>query len=159
MRATTKMTKAQRQARDVKRIAVGTFIAGAVVSIAANVVAANPTAIGRVVAGWPAVALLLTVHLFQHARQSTLVKIAIGAVAGVAAWASYWHMVEVATRAGENTVTAHLLPVTVDAMMAVATAVLSAKPATTAARKRAARAKTRTAAPARKPDLRAVAAA
>lgn len=131
-------TAAQRQTQMTRRIAIGTFIAGAVVSVAANIAASDPTVTAKIVGGWPAVALLLTVHLFQHAQRSFLVKLAILAVAGIAAWASYWHMVEVATTAGETTLTARLLPVTVDAMMYVATVVLTTKPKTAAARRRTA---------------------
>lgn len=131
----TRQTTATRKAQTTRRIATATFIAGAAVSVAANIVAAEPTVVGRIVSAWPAVALLLTVHLFQHATRSFPVKLSILAVAGVAAWASYWHMVEVATLAGENTLTAHLLPATVDAMMYVATVVATTKPKTTARRR------------------------
>lgn len=123
-----RMTIAQRKAQAVKRTATATFVLGAIASVAANVVAAQPTIVGRVVSAWPALALLLTVHLFQHAQRSFTVKLAVLSVAGVAAWISYWHMVHVATMAGEGIVSAHLMPVTVDAMMAVATVVLTTRP-------------------------------
>jgi hypothetical protein len=124
----TAAEKAERATRTTKSWAGGTFLLGALASVAANVVAAEPTVIGRVVSAWPAVALLLTVHLFQHAPRVWWIKIMVGCVAAVAGWVSYWHIVEVALRAGENLVSAHLMPVPVDAMMAVATAVLMAKP-------------------------------
>lgn len=123
-----KMTAEQRRARNTRRTAMSTFLAGAFVSVAANIISAEPTVIGRAVSAWPALALLLTVHLFQHAHRSFPVKLAIAAVAGVAAWVSYWHMVEVGLMAGESQVTAHILPATVDAMMYVATVVLTSKP-------------------------------
>jgi hypothetical protein len=72
--------------------------------------------------------LLLTVHLFQHAPRTWWVKASVAIVAGVAAYISYFHMVEVATLAGENIVSAHLMPLTVDAMMAVASVVMTHKP-------------------------------
>jgi apolipoprotein N-acyltransferase len=123
-----RMTIADRKARNTRYIAAGAFTLGAVASVAANVVAAEPTVIGRAVSAWPAIALLFTVHLFQHANRSVWVKGMVAIVAGVAAWISYWHMVTVATMAGEGAVSAHLLPFTVDAMMAVATVVLTTKP-------------------------------
>ena len=134
-----RMTIAQRKTQQTKRIAGAAFGHGALASVAANVVAAEPTAVGRIVSAWPAVALLLTVHLFQHAQRSFAVKLAVLSVAGVAAWISYWHMVTVATMAGEGIVSAHLLPVTVDAMMAVATVVLTTKPKPVRRRKPAAK--------------------
>lgn len=130
-------TAAQKTADATRRIALTGLIAGATVSVAANIVSAEPTILGRTVAAWPALALLLTVHLFQHARRTWAIKVAILAVAAVAAWVSYWHMVDVALMAGENSITAHILPATVDAMMYVATIVLTTK--TAQAKKRTAR--------------------
>lgn len=125
----TAAEKAERAARTTKAIAGSAFILGVAASVAANVVAAAGRGpIGIVVSAWPAVALLLTVHLFQHAPRVWWIKILVGAVAGVAGWISYWHMVAVALRGGESVLSAHLLPVTVDAMMAVATVVLTHKP-------------------------------
>lgn len=123
-----RMTTAQRAELTTKRTAQAVFILGAVASVGANIVAANPTVLAKVVSGWPALALLLTVHLFQHAPRTWLVKVSVGSVAAVAAWISYWHIVEVATMAGENPVSAHLLPVVIDAMMFVASVVMTRKP-------------------------------
>lgn len=131
----TRQTTAQRQATTTRRIAVATFIAGATVSVAANVVAAEPTIVGRLVSAWPAIALLLTVHLFQHASRSFLVKLSVLTVAGVAAYVSYFHMVEVATMAGEGEVARYLMPLTVDAMMFVASVVATTKPKPAARRR------------------------
>ena len=125
----TAAEKAERAARMTKMIAGSAFVLGVAASVAANVVAATGRGpIGIVVSAWPAVALLLTVHLFQHAPRVWWIKILVAAVAGVAGWISYWHMVEVALQGGESALSAHLLPVTVDAMMAVATVVLTHKP-------------------------------
>lgn len=135
----TRLTIAERKARTTRRIAVATFVAGAIVSVAANIVAAEPTWIGRAVSAWPALALLLSVHLFQHSQRSWVVKASIAVVAGVAGWASYWHMVEVATRAGESGITPYLLPLTVDAMMGIATVVMTTKPRPAVRRKPARR--------------------
>lgn len=125
----TKQTAAQRKAQTTRRTAVATFVAGALVSVAANIAAAEPTAVGRVVSAWPALALLLTVHLFQHAQRSLLVKLSVLTVAAVAAYISYFHMVTVATMAGESHIARYLLPLTVDAMMFVASVVATTKPA------------------------------
>lgn len=128
-RRMTVAEKAARAERTTKAVAGAAFILGVAASVAANVVAASGRgAIGIVVSAWPAVALLLTVHLFQHAPRVWWIKVLVAAVAGVAGWISYWHMVEVALRGGESALSAHLLPVTVDAMMAVATVVLTHKP-------------------------------
>jgi len=145
-----RQTTAQRKAETTRRIALGAFLAGAAVSVAANVIAAEPTILGRAVSAWPAIALLLTVHLFQHAQRSFPVKLSILAVTLVAAWVSYWHMVDVALMAGENQVTAHVLPATVDAMMYVATVVMTTRPTTTATRRRRAAARKSTGATVRK---------
>ncbi len=47
------------------------------------------------------------------------------AVFAVAAYQSYWHTVEVALRAGESSVTAHIMPASVDGMMMVAARYIS----------------------------------
>ncbi len=132
----TRQTTAARKAQTTRRTAVATFITGALVSVAANIAAAEPTIVGRLVSAWPAIALLLTVHLFQHAQRSFLVKLSVLTVAAVAAYISYFHMVEVATMAGEGHVARYLLPLTVDAMMFVASVVATTKPKAPARRTR-----------------------
>lgn len=157
---TAKITAAQRKARNTKRYAAGAFIAGAAVSIAANFIAADAGVLSKAVAVWPALALLVTVHLYQHVpvRRNDWVgfahKAGVLGVVAVAGWVSYWHIVEVALRAGESAVTAHILPVTIDVMMAIATAVATHKPKPAPARRRTAAKATSTAKPAR--SLRAV---
>jgi hypothetical protein len=49
-------------------LAWASLLAGIGASLAANVAAADPTAIGRVVAGWPPVALLLAWELLMQVR-------------------------------------------------------------------------------------------
>lgn len=140
-----KLTAAQVKARNTKRVAIGAFLAGAGVSIAANFLAAEPGLVSKAVAVWPALALLVTVHLYQAipAKAGTWIgfwhRAAVLGVIGVAGWGSYWHIVEVALRAGESPLTAHLLPVTIDAMMAIAAAVATHKPKAAPARRAAAR--------------------
>lgn len=51
-------------------------------------------------------------------RRNTIVA-ASAVVAAIAAWASYWHGVEVCVRAGEQTGSAHLIPVLPDAAMVI----------------------------------------
>ena len=127
------MTKAQRDLRNTKRMAATAFLAGAAVSIACNFIAADPTVLGRAAAVWPALAFLISAHLYQHipvARgwMDVTRKMSILAIMGVAGWVSYWHIVEVVLRAGESSTTAYIMPATIDAMMVIASAVYTAKP-------------------------------
>lgn len=98
---------------------------GVAASIAANVLHAQPAIEARVISAWAPVALLVTIELIARvpSRRRGLVRArlgAAGAVAAVAAWASYWHMAAVAARYGEEVITAHLLPVSVDGLIVVA---------------------------------------
>lgn len=128
-----RLTAAQRATRNTKRVALGAFLAGAAVSIAANFIAAEPTILGRAVAVWPALAFLISAHLHQHVPVAkgwadAIRKIAILAIMGVAGWVSYWHIVEVVLRGGESQATAYLMPATIDAMMLIASAVYLHRP-------------------------------
>lgn len=123
----TKLTAAQLKDRNTKRAAKGAFLFGAAASMAANIYASQHTPVGVVTGMWPAVALLITVYLLENAPRVTWIKVVVIGIAIVAAWASYWHLVEVFTTGGADAASAHLLPLTVDAMMAVATAVLNKK--------------------------------
>src|SRR4051794_69563 len=65
-------------------------------SITANVLHAQPTLVGRSIAAWPPLALLLTVELISrvpvHSRRLAALRVlATGCIAGMAAWVSYWH--------------------------------------------------------------------
>jgi hypothetical protein len=51
--------------------------------------------------------------------------LSIGTVAGVAAWGSYWHQVDVALLAHQASALAHTLPLSVDGMLVVATLAMS----------------------------------
>lgn len=98
---------------------------GVAASVAANVLHAQPTIVGRAIAAWSPLALLLTVELISRVpvyrrSLSGLRMAATGAIAGIAAWVSYWHMAEVALRNGESTTSAHLLPLSVDGLVVVA---------------------------------------
>lgn len=102
---------------------------GLLASLAGNALAAQPTALGRLVASWAPLALALVVWLVEHHkpapgawRAATWGGTAV--VAGVAAWVSYWHLVELARMAGEEGIAAHLLPLSVDGLVIVASAYL-----------------------------------
>jgi hypothetical protein len=51
--------------------------------------------------------------------------LSIGTVAGVAAWGSYWHQVDVAVLAHQAGTLAHTLPLSVDGMLVAATTAMS----------------------------------
>lgn len=137
----TTLTKAAKQELKTKRGAQGAFLFGALGSLAANIYASNHTPVGLITGAVPAAALLVAVYLFENAPKSFWVKVALLAVAGIAAWASYWHLVEVFADGGADPISAHLLPLTIDLTMGIASAVLNRKaPARRpAARRRTAR--------------------
>lgn len=113
---------------DLERLRTGAraiLALGIGASLAANVLAAEPSSVGRIIAAWSPVALFLTVELISRIPvvASWLSVVRIGAtatIAGIAAWVSYWHMVEVALAHGEQPVAAHLLPLSVDGLVIVA---------------------------------------
>ncbi len=98
---------------------------GLAASLAGNVIAAHPTALGRLVAAWPPLALLVAIELVTRipakgGALSVLRLASAGLLAVIAAWVSYWHLVELARSAGEDGIAAHLLPLSVDGLVAVA---------------------------------------
>ncbi len=102
---------------------------GVAASVSANVLHAYPNPISQTIAAWPPVALLLTVELISrvpvHRRALAFARIAATvAIAGIAAWVSYWHMAAVAARYGETTTSAYLLPLSVDGLIVVASVCL-----------------------------------
>jgi hypothetical protein len=107
----------------------GALTLGVAASVAANVLHAQHSAVGRVIAAWPPLALLLTVELISHvpASRRWLAAVRILAtvtVAGIAAWVSYWHMATVAARYGETSTSAHLVPLSVDGLVVIASTCL-----------------------------------
>jgi hypothetical protein len=114
--------------RSLKRIrwAVrATLIVGVAASVAANVLHAQPHLISQAIAAWPPVALLFTVELISrvpvhHKIPAAVRLVATTAIAGIAAWVSYCHMVGVAARYGETGLSAYLLPISVDGLIIVA---------------------------------------
>lgn len=68
--ASTAMVDDQRGGRRVRRSARIAFLAGVTASVAANITAAQPTFGARIVAAWPAIALLLVVEMLSRVRQA-----------------------------------------------------------------------------------------
>ena len=102
---------------------------GVAASVTANVLHARPNPISQTIAGWPPIALLLTVELISripvNGRGLAAVRIvATALIAGIAAWVSYWHMAGVAGRYGETGASAYLLPLSVDGLVVVASVCL-----------------------------------
>ena len=135
---TAKLTPTARKARNGRIAAMSVFGAGAFASLAANIMAANPTLVGWTVGAFPALMLLGSLYLLENSTtHPTWIRWAIFPVVAVAAWMSYWHIVEVVLDAGESPFTAHLFPIIIDLPMAIASAALRPAPAKRpAARKR-----------------------
>lgn len=111
--------------RRVRWAVRATLMLGVAASVVANVLHALDNPISRTISAWPPLALLLTVELISrvpvHSRTLAVTRIvATTAIAGIAAWASYWHMAAVAARYGETGATAYLLPLSVDGLIVVA---------------------------------------
>jgi hypothetical protein len=66
--ASTAMVEDKRAGRDVRWSARLAFGAGVAASVAANIAAARPTVGARIVAAWPALAMLLVVEILSRSR-------------------------------------------------------------------------------------------
>ena len=111
-----------------RRLLAVLWIAGAV-SVACNVLSAEPTTVGRPVAAWPPVALLLVVEVLArsplpHGPSRWATITGAGSVAVVAAVASFHHMHSVALSVGESTLVAWLFPLSVDGLAVVTSVAL-----------------------------------
>ncbi len=100
------------------------LLLGVAASVAANILHANPNPISQTIAAWPSLAFLLTVELSSRIPMTRRLRAglriaATAVIAGIAGWISYWHMADVAARYGETSVSAHLLPFTVDGLIVV----------------------------------------
>jgi hypothetical protein len=125
-----KLTPTARKARNGKAAALTVFGAGAFASLAANVMASNGTPVGMVIGAFPALMLLGALYLLENATtHPAWVRWAIAPVILVAAWMSYWHIVEIVLASGEGAITAHLFPIIIDLPMAIASAALRPAPA------------------------------
>lgn len=96
--------------------------AGVLASVFANAMHAQPSFVGRAIAAWAPLAFFAVVEFLSRMPSgrsfATRVRFAAAAVVGgVAAWISYWHMVAVAARYGEQY--AHFLPLSVDGLIVV----------------------------------------
>jgi len=105
------------------------IVAALGVSVACNVAAAEPTLVGRAVAAWPPLALMLVVEVLSRAplpagRLRWVAAGGAGIVAVTAAVASFHHMHSVALAAGESELVAWLFPLTVDGLAVVASVAL-----------------------------------
>jgi len=94
-------------------------------SVAANILHALPNPISQTIAAWPPISLLVTIELISrvpmHRRTLAGARLfATAAIAGIAAWVSYWHMAGVASRYGESHTSSVLLPLSVDGLIVVA---------------------------------------
>ncbi len=113
------------QLRRIRWAVRAALFLGVAASIAANVLHAQQNIISQTISAWPPLALLLTVELTSRIPMhrpllATLRVTSTAVIAGIAAWVSYWHMKEVAVRYGETSVSAYLLPISVDGLIVVA---------------------------------------
>ncbi len=115
----------QTQLRRIRWIVRLTLALGVAASVAANVLHARDNLISQTIAAWPPLALLLAVELISrvpvHRRGLALLRVgATTIIAAIAAWVSYWHMAGVTARYGESPASAHLMPISVDGLIVVA---------------------------------------
>lgn len=101
------------------------LVLGIAASVIANVLHARDNPVSQAIAAWPPLALLLTVELISRipVHRGGLVAarlVATATIASIAAWVSYWHMVGVAVRYGEQGAAPYLIPVSVDGLIVVA---------------------------------------
>jgi hypothetical protein len=118
-----------RQLRRIRWAVRGVLTLGVAASVTANVLHANPNPVSQAIAAWPPLALLLTIELISrvpvHRRSlATARMFATVAIAGIAAWVSYWHMASVVSRYGETGAAPYLMPVSVDGLVIVASVCL-----------------------------------
>jgi len=130
-----KLSATARKSRNGRIAALTVFLTGAGASLAANLMASNGTPLGMFVGAFPALMLLGSIYLLENgSTHPAWVRWAIAPVILVAAWMSYWHVVEVVLETGEGTLTAHLFPLIIDLPMAIASAALRPAPARPARR-------------------------
>lgn len=140
-----KLTAAQRRARATRRISGATFYATGAATIGANMYASDHTSIGLATGFWTPVALFLALEMMERVpvkgRMGLLRKAGVVVIAAIAAWVSYWHLVDIFTIGGADAISAHSMPLTVDVLMAMARSSMISKvqaPSRPAARRKAA---------------------
>jgi hypothetical protein len=119
------MTQDRKRLRRVSWGVRGVFALGIAASLAGNVLHAADNPISKGISAWSPLSLLLAVELISRipARRGLASFARLGAtavIAAIAAWVSYWHMAGVAAHYGETSVSAHLLPFSVDGLIVVA---------------------------------------
>lgn len=107
-----------------------TLLLGVIASTLANVLHALPNPISQTIAAWPPLALLATIELISHVPVghrflAALRLLTAFGIAGIAAWVSYQHMVEVIQRFGERGLGPVLIPLTVDGLVIVSSICLT----------------------------------
>lgn len=99
-------------------------VVGVTASIAANVLGAEDL-IAAGIAGWPPVALLLSLEVLTRVPASKRLGafgrvIATIGVAFAAGWLSYWHMAATVSQHGETGGSQYIWPLSVDGLMTIA---------------------------------------
>ena len=124
-----------------KREAWAAMVLGITVSIAANVLAAEPTWPSRAINAWAPIVFAIAVHIAIGTKPRTpavrrVVRTGLTLIGAIAAWASYGHMIEVVqTLGGEHGPVSWFLPLTVDALVALCLAIIWDTETSTRARK------------------------
>lgn len=123
--ATAVHDKADTQQTRLRWAVRGVLTLGIAVSVAANVLHADPNPISQVIAAWPPLALAVAVEIVArvpvHRSLWARVRVSMaGVIALIAAYVSYWHMAGVIVRYGESSDVAYLLPFSVDGLIVVA---------------------------------------
>lgn len=103
----------------MKRIAACTFYVAATATLAANIYESNHTVVGVVTGLWAPLALFLSLELVERCLEARWARWAVGFLAMVAAYVSYWHLVHVFAEGGADQVSRYALPFTVDLLMAI----------------------------------------
>lgn len=117
------------QLHSIRRRVHFALAAALLASVAANVLAAEPTVVARAVAAWPPVALMLVVDVLGRAPTASgwtgrVAVAAAGMVAFVAGLASFAHVRAVALAVGESELVAWVLPLSVDGLAVVCSVAL-----------------------------------
>jgi hypothetical protein len=113
------------QLRRLRWAVRGVLTLGVAASVAANILHADPNTISQVIAGWPPIALLITIEMVSRVPVhrtwlANVRRLGTTMIAGIAAWVSYWHMAGVASRYGEHGASPFLLPLSVDGLVVIA---------------------------------------
>lgn len=94
-------------------------------TVAGNVLYAPDDLTGQIISAWAPLALLVAIEAVIRTpagtgrTQRAATWLASAAVAGIAAWVSYWHLAAVAGEHGQNPTAAHLLPISVDGLAVI----------------------------------------